>query len=289
MGLWAFGRLVGPTLTSLFSFLLGPTSSEPLVRPELALELVLAGSAAGAGGQLHRGGALPRGYEPAVLLTLLLGATAALAQDEAAERAAVREQLATQRAALALIESKKVSVLEGVELLEQMAAFSRKRVQVVEKDLTAFRKRVAAAEREEAVARRVLQQQLQRLTPRLRAMYRLTRRQPLEVLLTSEDFSSLVWRARTLEATMKSDLELLRAVQHVARLEHQAVLELRRLQSSLAARQAFLKEQVAFAQQQQAALKDVVATLTGRGGPGRSAWCASWSRRTPSSRACSRT
>lgn len=199
----------------------------------------------------------------AVLLMLVLGATAALAQDEASERAAVREQIATQRAALALIESKKVSVLEGVELLEQMVSFSRKRVQVVEKDLAAFRKRVTAAEREEAVVRTVLDQQLLRLTPRLRALYRLTRRQPLEVLLTSEDFSSLVWRARTLEATMKSDLELLRAVQQVARIEHQAILELRRLQNSLASRSAFLKEQVSFAQQQQAALRDVVATLTG--------------------------
>ncbi|WP_224366820.1 cell division protein FtsX [Hyalangium versicolor] len=46
-GLWTFGRLVGPTLTSLFSFLLGPTSSEPLVRPALALELVVAGSVLG--------------------------------------------------------------------------------------------------------------------------------------------------------------------------------------------------------------------------------------------------
>jgi septal ring factor EnvC (AmiA/AmiB activator) len=62
---------------------------------------------------------------------------------------------------------------------------------------------------------------------------------------------------------MKSDLELLRAVQHVARLERQAVLELRRLQGSLAARAAVLKEQVSLVEQQQAALRDVVATLTG--------------------------
>jgi cell division transport system permease protein len=46
-GLWAFGRLVGPTLTSLFSFLLGPGSSEPLVRAGLVLELVVAGSVLG--------------------------------------------------------------------------------------------------------------------------------------------------------------------------------------------------------------------------------------------------
>jgi cell division transport system permease protein len=47
MGLWAFGRVVGPTLTSLFSFLLGPTTSEALVRPALAMELVLAGGLLG--------------------------------------------------------------------------------------------------------------------------------------------------------------------------------------------------------------------------------------------------
>jgi cell division transport system permease protein len=47
MGLWTFGRLVGPTLTSLFSFLLGPTTSEPMLRPALALELVVAGSLLG--------------------------------------------------------------------------------------------------------------------------------------------------------------------------------------------------------------------------------------------------
>jgi cell division transport system permease protein len=46
-GLWTFGGLVGPTLTSLFSFLLGPGSSEPLVRPGLVVELVAAGSVLG--------------------------------------------------------------------------------------------------------------------------------------------------------------------------------------------------------------------------------------------------
>lgn len=46
-GLWTFGRLVGPTLTSLFSFLLGPGSSEPLVRAGLVVELVVAGSVLG--------------------------------------------------------------------------------------------------------------------------------------------------------------------------------------------------------------------------------------------------
>lgn len=47
VGLWVFGRVVGPTLSSLFSFLLGPSSGEPLVRTGLALELVAAGGALG--------------------------------------------------------------------------------------------------------------------------------------------------------------------------------------------------------------------------------------------------
>ncbi|SEM94302.1 cell division protein FtsX [Stigmatella aurantiaca] len=46
-GLWLFSQLVGPSLASLFSFLLGPASGEPLVSPGLALELVAAGGGLG--------------------------------------------------------------------------------------------------------------------------------------------------------------------------------------------------------------------------------------------------
>ncbi|MFP2901095.1 peptidase M23, partial [Corallococcus sp. 4LFB] len=104
-----------------------------------------------------------------VWLMVLLGATAAFAQqDEEAERAAIREKLAAQRATLALVEAKKLSVLEGMELMEDMAAFSRRRVRALEGDLNLFRRRVALAEREEAVLREALRAQLRRLSPRLR-------------------------------------------------------------------------------------------------------------------------
>ncbi|AEI69121.1 murein hydrolase activator EnvC family protein [Corallococcus macrosporus] len=182
---------------------------------------------------------------------------------EEAEQAAVRERLSAQRATLALVEAKKLSVLEGVELMQEMAAFSRRRVRSLEGDLAVFRRRVLLAEREQAVLAEALKLQLRRLSPRLRTLYRLMRRRPLEVLLSAEDFAALVWRARALEASMSGDLELLRTVQRVARLQRQATRELERLQLSLAARMAFLQEQERLARLQQEGLEEVVGALAG--------------------------
>ncbi|WIG92528.1 peptidoglycan DD-metalloendopeptidase family protein [Myxococcus sp. SDU36] len=222
----------------------------------------------GTGRQLRRRGALPPRMSWRLLLALGLWASTAVAAApataaEEAEQAAVRERLSAQRATLALVEAKKLSVLEGVELMQEMAAFSRRRVRSLEGDLAVFRRRVLLAEREQAVLAEALTLQLRRLSPRLRTLYRLMRRRPLEVLLSAEDFAALVWRARALEASMSGDLELLRTVQRVARLQRQATRELERLQASLAARMAFLQEQERLAHLQQEGLEEVVGTLAG--------------------------
>jgi murein hydrolase activator len=218
-----------------------------------------------------------------VLLSLLLWGGASLAQeeaaappsaqegaaeppaalDEAAEREAVREKLATQRAALALIESRKVSALEVLEMVEQRAATSAQRVKALEKDLGVFRKRLAVAEHEDPVTREMLREQMRRLSPRLWGMYRLMRRRPLEVLLSAKDFSAMVWRSRALRATLEEDLRLLRTVQRVARLRRQTAAELRRLQGSLNVRLGFLREQESLARAQQEALAEVVGAIKG--------------------------
>lgn len=198
-----------------------------------------------------------------VLLTLWLWGSAALAQDEAAEREAVREKLATERAALALIESRKVSALEVLELVEQRAATSAQRVKALERDLALFRRWLAVAEHEDQVTREMLREQMRRLSPRLWGMYRLMRRRPLEVLLSAKDFSAMVWRSRALRATLEEDLRLLRTVQRVARLRRQTAAELRRLQGSLNVRLGFLREQEALARAQQEALVEVVGAIKG--------------------------
>lgn len=202
---------------------------------------------------------------PALLLALLLvlsESAAAPAKNETAEQASVRQKLAAQRATLALIQSRKVTVLEGVELLEGMVEVSRRRVRLLERELAVFKRRVAAAEREDEVLTEALREQVRRLGPRLEVMYRLTRRRPLDVLLSARDFSALVWRSRALEATMTNDLELLRRVQRMATLQRQATRELKRLQASLASRHAFLQEQVKLAREQQDALEGVVVSLS---------------------------
>ncbi|HEX8435387.1 murein hydrolase activator EnvC family protein [Archangium sp.] len=208
-----------------------------------------------------------------VLLWLLLCGAAALAQegteappsalDEASQQADVREKLATQRAALALIESRKVSALEVLEMVEQRAATSSQRVKVLERDLAVFRKRLAVAEQEDALTQQMLRAQMRRLSPRLWGMYRMMRRRPLEVLLSAKDFSAMVWRSRALRATLEEDLRLLRTVQRVARLRRQAAAELRRLQGSLDVRLGFLREQAGLARAQQEALEEVVGAIKG--------------------------
>jgi len=198
-----------------------------------------------------------------LVLGLMLCASAALGQEESAERRAVREKLATQRAALALIESRKVSALEVLEMVEQRAATSSQRVKMLERDLALFRKRLAVAEQEDEVTREVLREQMRRLSPRLWTMYRMMRRRPLEVLLDAKDFSALVWRSRALRATLEEDLRQLRTVQRVARLRHQVSAELRRLQGSLDVRLDFLREQATLARAQQEALEEVVGTIKG--------------------------
>ena len=198
-----------------------------------------------------------------LLLVLLSWAPAAFSQDEAAEREAVREKLTTQRAALALIESRKVSALDVLEMVEQRASTSVQRVKVLERDLAVFRKRLAVAEHEDEVTREMLREQLRRLSPRLWSMYRLMRRRPLEVLLSARDFSAMVWRSRALRATLEEDLRLLRTVQRVTRLRQQASAELRRLQGSLDVRLGFLREQARLARAQQEALEELVGTIKG--------------------------
>jgi cell division transport system permease protein len=50
LALYSFERLVGPGLTSLFAFLIGPSTSAPLMDTRLGLELLAAGCALGLGG-----------------------------------------------------------------------------------------------------------------------------------------------------------------------------------------------------------------------------------------------
>ena len=198
-----------------------------------------------------------------VAMAACLLALEARGQGAPGELGAVRAKLAAQRLAVGLIEGKRVSVLEALELVERLARYSTERVHVLEADLASLQRRLLTAERQEAAAREVTTYQLRRLGPRLQGLYRLMRRKPLAVLLSAQDFSGMIWRSRALAATFDSDLALLRTVQEAMRSQARAVVELGRLQRALGERVEALRGQATLAEGQRAALQDLVGTLQG--------------------------
>lgn len=148
------------------------------------------------------------------------------------ERNDVEQRLATQRAAVDLLHNQKVSVLEVLELVEKVARGAQARADRMALELRALQRRTAVAQLEESVARAQLEAQLQRLKPRLAAMYRLSHRGPLDALLSAEDFAGMVWRARAMSRLLDSDLTLLRQVQEAEAYQQRAVAELAALRAS---------------------------------------------------------
>lgn len=200
---------------------------------------------------------------------MLLWAFSAGAQKEAQERAAVRERLATQKVALQLIESKRVSVLEALELVEQTGRYSADRTRILEEDLRRLRAQLRYATRHEQLTQRLLEQQLERLSPRLRTLYRLNRRHTLAALMSAQDFAGMMWRSRALQATFAADLQLMRASLDALRAQQRAREGLERLRAGVAGRLSGLREQEDMAEGQKLALQDLVALLQSEAAQGR--------------------
>jgi septal ring factor EnvC (AmiA/AmiB activator) len=166
-------------------------------------------------------------------LLLFVQALPARAEDVDEKQADVQQKLATERANLALLRSKRLSVLELLELMEKLSQVSTARAKAVDGQIKTLRKRIEVAERIQAVADRTLSMQLSRLAPRLTVMYRVLRRNPLESLLSAEDFAVLMWRARAMTRLLDSDLRLLAEVRQAVEFQQRSVRELTQLTSVL--------------------------------------------------------
>lgn len=191
----------------------------------------------------------------------LAAAAAAPATPARQERTEVEKKLAGERAALQLIHSERVSALDILDLVERMERRAQAQVNQLEADLKLLRSRVALAERQEAVANLALQEQLQRLSPRLLVMYRTMRRNPLEVLLSASDFAQLVWRGRALKALVESDLGLLQQVQRVRAFQELSRWELDSVRGEMAARLQWAKGREERARKQRQDLEDLLSLL----------------------------
>lgn len=196
---------------------------------------------------------------------LLLAGAPADAQDARAERAEVQAQLAAQRTAAALLEAEKGGVLAALEFAERMVRLSQARVRTAERELRALERREAQAVALERVAQAALRQQLEALGPRLRLMDRRLRRRPLDVLLSAESFSALVWRARAMGALLAQDLEALRRVERARGYQAQATAELAGLRATVTAQLEALKTQRVREQEQRAVLVDLLNLVQAEG------------------------
>ncbi|HLL55525.1 MAG TPA: peptidoglycan DD-metalloendopeptidase family protein [Myxococcaceae bacterium] len=166
-------------------------------------------------------------------LLLFVQALPARAEDVDEKQADVQQKLAAERANLALLRSKRLSVLELLELMEKLSQVSSARAKAVDGQIRILRKRIEVAERIQAVADRALSTQLARLAPRLTVMYRVLRRNPLESLLSADDFAVLMWRARAMTRLLDSDLRLLAEVRQAVEFQQRSVRELTQLTSVL--------------------------------------------------------
>jgi septal ring factor EnvC (AmiA/AmiB activator) len=212
-----------------------------------------------------------RGRRGGLALALALGAALggaggpARAQDARKERAEVREQLAHQRTAAALLEAERGGVLAALEFAERMARQSAKRARAVEREARVLERRVAQAEALERVAEAAVAEQLRLLAPRLRLMDRRLRRRPLDALLTAESFSALVWRARAMGSLLSQDLAALRRLDRVRRSQDLAAEELAVLRATAAAQLAALQEQRLAEREQREVLVDLLELVRAEG------------------------
>lgn len=171
----------------------------------------------------------------ALLLPLVLLAQAG-DPDGAGEHATVQERLALERAALSSLKEQQGSVLEVIELIERRARRTEERSALLDRELEALRRRGQLAQQQESVARSTLEENVERLGPRLRALYRLQRRSRLDVILSATDFSSAVWRSRALSTLLERDLALVRQTQQAIHFQERSRRALERVQETVAGR-----------------------------------------------------
>jgi septal ring factor EnvC (AmiA/AmiB activator) len=201
----------------------------------------------------------------AVLLLLLALPPRALAQDAEAEQAAVQARLAAQRTGLALLESERATVLETLELTERLARLSSTRVKAAEREVRALERRLTLTTTLEQLAAGAVREQLLALGPRLRLMDRRLRRRPLDLFLSAESFSSLVWRARAMSTLLAQDVAALKQVERSRAFQAQAAAELAGLKGLVAERLEALKAHRKREAEQQAALTDLLRLVQAEG------------------------
>jgi septal ring factor EnvC (AmiA/AmiB activator) len=194
-------------------------------------------------------------------LISLAVAGAAHAEGLREQRAALEQRLSTQRLALGALKDEKTSVLGVVDLLQHFARDAGVRERAAKGELALLQRRLAEADAEQRLAEGLARSLSARLAPRLEAMYRLTRRSTLSVMLSASDFASMVWRSRALGTVLQADLALLRDTQEVLAYQREARDRIEAMKATYGDRVLALEGQRAFAAQEREELVDMLDGL----------------------------
>ncbi len=192
----------------------------------------------------------------AVCVAAAAGAVRAESPEE--EQVRVRERLEAEREALSALKAQKTDVLTLLDAFERLSRESRALFQRLEGQHRALEASLTLAKRLDDLAQRAHQRELERLAPRLRAMYRAQKQDRLSALAGADDFAQMVKRTQALELLVEQDAAALARVRGLARASERSAAELGRLDAFAQARLAMLREEGALAKLRQAAFVDLL-------------------------------
>lgn len=196
---------------------------------------------------------------PLLIVAALLAAGAP--KEVIDQRAAVEAKLKSQSEALKLLQGKKVSVLGVLDAYDRLGRGYRAVGEALEQDVRTLEAERTVRLFEEKVAAWAVGEEVKKLGPRLRALDRLLRRNPLDALLSAKDFASLVRRARALSTITRGDLRALDRLERSLRAARSAKARLERLDRALAQRRALLAQDQERARKAKAELTDALGWL----------------------------
>ncbi|MFT3710406.1 MAG: peptidoglycan DD-metalloendopeptidase family protein [Archangium sp.] len=195
------------------------------------------------------------------MLTTALILLLAAGSDVEEERADLQERLAAEKAAFDALSGEKKGLLTLLDTLERLARESTQRTAQLERNVTRVTRQVAEARKSAEAGQQELVTQQRQLAPRLFPLYRLSRQNSLDALLSASDFATLIKRRRAFQTIVAADA---RAVEELATMADWQTLQTHRLERLESTGQRYLKAlrtEQAVSQARLGRFKDLLASV----------------------------
>lgn len=189
---------------------------------------------------------------------LLLAALAAAPVEE--EQAELNEKLDAERAVFDALKSDRADLLTGLDWLERSFRASTARAEALEKSARMLQARAESMRGEAASAHEAAVKKEQALSPRLRALYRLSREDRVSRLVSAKDFGTLIKRERGLSALVQTDLKELEALAKISRYQRLTASRVDRLLDSAQTIEAAVRQEQSLAAARKARFGELLST-----------------------------